>query len=393
MSYSLRGRVDSRLAALLPVLFAACVVSGVLHEWWPVELVALMAAVGLVLDVQLYDRLIDYQPGWLAGPLGLLELGILMAVVLLGRIAVPLLPALALFGAGWLAAQLLTHAGFPLLRLSYADDGGELGLAGVLTAVAVAGTVIASAGFAYAQRPPTVHLGAGVHQGPLVVSKREILVGDPGAIVRGGIVVRANDVTIRNVAVVGGENGIVVDGYSGVKLEHVWVSGAKLDGIHVRRTAIRITDCSIDALGERYGQGIDISYTADKGESVVMGCSVIGGAEGIVVHSSMAMLAHNTVSRTTLHGIAMTEMSMGMVDRNEVRDALGTGILCNDHSLCMVKRNVVVDTRSNAASGDLWSAGFGLLVSYNSQAELKGNVLGANPRPTGAVLNSTIVPR
>ena len=390
MSYSLRGRVDSRLAAVLPVLFAACVLSGVLHEWWPVELVALMAVVGLLLDVQLYDRLLDYQPGWLAAPLGLLELGILMAVVRLGGIAVPLRPALALFGAGWLVAQVLGHAGFPLLRLSYADDGGELGLAGVLTAVAVAGTVVASAGFAYAQRPPTVRLGAGVHQGPLVIAKREILVGDRGAIVRGGIVVRANDVTIRNVTVVGGENGVVVDGYSGVKLEHVSVSGAKLDGIHVRRAAVRISDCSVDALGNPYGQGIDISYTADKGESMVKGCSVVGGAEGIVVHSSVAMLADNTVSRTTLHGIAMTEMSMGMIEGNEVRNASGVGILCNDHSMCMIERNVVVGTRSDAASGDLWSAGFGLLVSYNSEAELKDNLFGANPRPIGAVLDSTI---
>ena len=62
MSYTLRGRVESRLAALLPVLLAACALTGALHRWWPVELVALMAAVGVALDLQVWHRLLPYQP-------------------------------------------------------------------------------------------------------------------------------------------------------------------------------------------------------------------------------------------------------------------------------------------------------------------------------------------
>jgi hypothetical protein len=121
-----------------------------------------------------------------------------------------------------------------------------------------------------------------------------------------------------------------------------------------------------------------------------MGCTIVGGLEGIVTHFTNAMLSHNTVSRTTLHGIAMTEMSMGMVDHNSVRDARGVGIFCNDHSECMVDHNVVVDTRDDSAAGDLWRAGFGLLVTYNSIAEADDNELGANPRPIGVVLGSRI---
>ncbi len=390
MSYTLRGRIDSRLAALLPVLAAASLLAAALHAWWPVELAALMIVVGLALDIQAYDRLFPYQPGWLAVPLGLLELGILMAIVLLAGIRAPLWPALALYGGAWLAAQALGHAGFPLLRLGYAEDGGELGRAGTASAAVVAAALVGSAGFAYAQRAPVVHLSAGVHKGPLVITRREILEGEPGAVVRGGIVVRANDVTIRDLTVVGGENGIDVDGVEGVKLERVSVSGAAYDGIHVRRSAVRISDCTVDALGNPYGQGIDISYTFDKRDSSVTGCSVVGGLEGIVVHFSNAMLAHNTVSRTTLHGIAMTEMSMGMIERNEVRDARGVGIFCNDHSMCMVERNVVVDTRRDDAGGDLWRAGFGVLASYNSEADLADNALGGNPRPAAAVLDSRL---
>jgi len=390
VSYTLRGRLESRLAALLPVLVAACALAAALRAWWPLLLAALMGAVGLALDAQVYHRLLSYQPGWLALPLGLLELGLLMAIVLGAGIDAPLGPALALFGAGWLVAQLLGHAGFPLLRVSYAEDGGELGRAGALTAAAALAILAGASGFAWAQRPPTVHLSAGVHRGPLVLDSRQTLVGERGAVVRGGIVVRSDDVTIRDVTVFGGENGIEIDGYDNVKLERVNVAGASLDGIHVRRAAVTIRDCHIDSLGHPYAQGIDISFAFDKAPSSVTGCTVVGGQEGIVTHFATAMLARNRVSRTTLRGISMTEMSMGMIERNEVRDALGIGILCNDHSMCHVERNTVVGTRVDKESGNLWRLGFGVLASYSSEAVLRDNHLAANPRPMGAVLDSRI---
>jgi hypothetical protein len=50
----------------------------------------------------------------------------------------------------------------------------------------------------------------------------------------------------------------------------------------------------------------------------------------------MTDIMHNTITRTTLQGISVTEMSMGMVMDNEIRDALGVGIYCNDRSMCMI---------------------------------------------------------
>ena len=72
------------------------------------------SAAGLVLDM-VYDRYLPYQPGWTAVPLGLLELGATMGLVLLLDIPAPLRPALWFFAGSWLVAQLLAHAGFPLL--------------------------------------------------------------------------------------------------------------------------------------------------------------------------------------------------------------------------------------------------------------------------------------
>lgn len=390
MSYTLSGRLHTRLAAFLPVLAAACAIAVATSSWWPVELAAAMIAVGLVLDWQVYDRLLDYQPGWLALPLGALELLLLVLLVPALAIDAPLRPALLLFAAGWLCAQLLAHAGAPWRRLTYAEDGGELGRAGTLAGIAVLAVFAGAGAVAWAQLPPTVHLAAGVHQGPLEITERQVLAGEPGAIVEGGIIVRADGVTIRDIAVVGGENGIEIDGVDDVTLERVTVSGAPRDGIHVRRAAVTIRDCYVDSTESLFGQGIDISFAFDKGPSSVEGCTVVGGQEGIVTHFAHARIARNRVARTTLRAISMTEMSMGTIEHNEVRDAHGVGIFCNDHSMCEIERNMVVETTPDHASGDRRRLGLGVLVSSHSEARMHGNDLARNPQPVGAALGASL---
>jgi hypothetical protein len=375
--------------ALAMPLAAAFVISATAAKWWPLELAAAMVAVVLALDLA-YHLFLPYQPGWAAVPLGLLELGAIMAMVLGLGIRAPLGVALGLFAAAWVGAQLFGHAVLPWSRLSYVEDGGELGRIGPVLAAVVAVPFVAGAGLWYARLPPTVHLASGVHRGPLVIDRREHLVGDRGAVVVGGIVVRHSDVTISHVTVVGGENGIEVDEVDHVVLDHVTVLRATLDGIHVRRAAVTIRNCFVDMRGSRYGQGIDISYGTDKGETVVKGCRVVGGQEGIVTHSAMAMLAENNVARTSLRGISMTEMSMGSVERNTVRGANGVGILCGDHSMCTIRRNDVAGTRSDTTNGDLTRAGFGIVVELGAEAELSRNELGRNLSPLGVFFYSVV---
>ncbi|MDP9337168.1 MAG: right-handed parallel beta-helix repeat-containing protein [Actinomycetota bacterium] len=390
MSYTLRGRIESRLAPVLFALAIALVLAAAEREWWPLQLAAVMAGVGLVLDVLVYNRLLEYQPGWAALPLGALELGL---VVLAARgldIHAPFAQAVALFGVAWLAAQVLGHAVLPLVRLTYAQDGGELGRAGPAVAAAVVAVLAGAAGTAYAMRPPVVHLAAGVHQGPLVIDERQTLVGEPGAVVRGGIVVRASGVTIRNVVVVGGTNGIEVDEARNVLLDRVSVSGAQLDGIHVRHSNVEIRNCNIDSGTNPWAQGIDISFAYDLPPSMVKGCTITGGREGIVTHSVQTMLVGNHVRSTQLRGISVTEMSMGMVEHNDVHDALGIGIYCGDRSMCEIDHNVVSNTRVDHASEDVSRHGYPIVAWWESEAELHGNVLVGNSRGAGSFASSRI---
>jgi Right handed beta helix region len=390
VSYTLRGRIESRLTALLPVLLGACVAAGVLHHWWPVELVVLMAAVGVALDAEVWHRLLPYQPAWAMLPLGAVELGLLMAIVYGFGLHAPLVPALALFGVGWLASVVLAQVGFPLLRLGYGEDGGELGRIGLLAPGAIVAVLAGSAVTYVVRLPPVVHLSAGVHQGPLVITQREVLEGEPGTVVRGGIVVKHDDVEIRNLTVVGGENGISVDGVDGTVIDGVTVEGAKLDGIHVRLAGVIIRNCTIDMLGNSLGQGIDISFNMDMGMSMVEGCTVVGGQQGIMTHSSMTDIMGNRVSRTTGEAIAVAEMSMGMASHNTVRDALGIALYCSDQSMCMFEHNTVIGTRPDVSSGIQTRRGVAVLANYRSEADLWQNKLVANPITMSANTDSVL---
>jgi hypothetical protein len=267
-----------------------------------------------------------------------------------------------------------------------------VGVAGRRLATAFALGTTAFVAVAWTYRPPTIHLSAGTHQGPIVLDRAERLVGAPGAVVRGGIRIRADDVVVRDVTVIGGENGIEIDGAKDVLLQRVRIRGARLDGIHVRLAAVTIRDCRIDSPAG-YTQGIDISFAMGYGMSVVDGCQIVGGREGIVTHMALVDVRRNRVQSTALRAISVTEMSMGMVERNRVRDALGIGIYCGDESECTIEDNHVSGTRADRASGDLALQGYGIESHYKSRAEISGNELVGNARSTGTFAGAEIVHR
>ncbi len=381
MSYTLIGRIQTRVVSILPALLVGLA----LQRWWAIELVALMLGIGLLLDGLVYHRVLAYQPGWLALPLGVLELGLVYTAMRWLDLMAPLRWALGLYAIGWAAAQLFGHAIFPRLRLEYAEDGGELGRRGALTAVALAAIVLSGLGAAYAVKPPTVHLH-GTVQGPLVIRHAQTLVGGT---VKGGIFIRANNVTLRNVTVIGGENGIDVLDSHHVMLDNVRVVGVSLDGIHVRRSSVMIKNCKITSPSGPWVQGIDISFSMDKEMSMVEGCTIVGVREGIVTHMTMVDVTHNHIGATSLRGITMGEMSMGAINHNDVLGAHGVGIICLDHSECSIEHNTIVGTRTDP-TGDSSRAGVAIEAHFFAKAKVSHNTVIASPGGVQAFDGSTV---
>lgn len=264
-------------------------------------------------------------------------------------------------------------------------------LGSIPAATVVAVLLAVPVGAAWATRTPTVTLGPGVHQGPLVVDERQILVGAPGAVVRGGIVITADDVTVRGLTVLAGEYGIEVHDAKGVLIDDVRVTGATLDGISARRSSVTIRDCVIGAPGGDYAQGIDISFGFDLAPSTVRGCTITGGQEGIVTHFAHVHLVDNRIVGTGLRGITVTEMSMADVEGNSVDRALGVGIYCGDYSMCDIERNSVSDTAPDLASGNRTRLGFGILAHFGATATVDENHIVRSPGGIASFLHARIL--
>jgi nitrous oxidase accessory protein NosD len=233
-------------------------------------------------------------------------------------------------------------------------------------------------------RTPTTTLAAGVHEGPLVLDRKQALIAEPGAVVRGGIVITADGVTVRGVTVVGGDYGIVVDGAKNVLLDDVHVRGVVMDGINVRRSQVRIRDCSVSTFRSEYGQGIDISFAADLPPSVIENCELTGGQEGIFVDSVNALVRENRVRGARLRGITVTEMAMATVAQNEVERSLGIAIFCSDYSHCDIHGNSIRNTRPDQASSDSMRKGYAIVSHYWSHAFVRDNEVSASPGGVGA---------
>lgn len=381
MSYTLTGRIQSRLAAAVPAL----VVALALHRWWAIELVAVMLAVGLVLDATVYHRLLAYQPAWLAVPLGLLELALVYGIARELGVAAPLRGALLLYGLGWVSAQVCGHAVYPRLHLEYGESGGELGRAGALTGLAVAVTVVGGLGGAYAVQPPTVHLH-GTVQGPLVVRHAQTIVG---GVVRGGIVIRADHVTLRNVTVLGGEYGIDVEHAQHVLLDHVRVMGFDLDGVRAMDAGVMVDHCSVTAPAGPLATGVLVSYSMGRPMSMVSRCTIVGVREGIATHSSMVDVMDNHVIGTKVRGISLTEMSMDMASGNQVESANGIAIACMDRSMCEIEHNTIVGAKVDG-EGDPSRHGVAIESYFYAEAEVKHNTVIASPGGVRAFVGSTI---
>jgi hypothetical protein len=381
MSYTLKGRILSRVAAALPPLLLALG----FQRWWAIELVGLMLAVGLVLDAAVYHRALAYQPAWFAVPTGVLELAVVYAAMRYLGIGAPLHDALLLYGVGWLSAQVLAHAIFPRLWLEYGESGGEPGRLGVVTAASVAIIVIGGLGGAYSVRPPTFHLHGNV-TGPLVIRHAQTIVG---GVVHGGIKIRADHVTLRHVTVVGGEYGIDIEHAQHVMLDHVRLLHFQLDGIRALDAGVMIDHCSVTSPAGPLTTGVLISYSMGRPMSMVSNCTIVGVREGISTHSSMVDVMDNHVVGTTVRGISLSEMSMDRASGNQVESAKGIGIICMDHSICEIKHNTIAGAKVDGNS-DPSRHGVAIEAYFYADATVGHNTVIASPGGVQAFVNSTI---
>lgn len=275
----------------------------------------------------------------------------------------------------------------------------------VLTALLL---VAAGAGWWYGYRPPVVavapgdpvpavlerlpegsvvRLLPGTH-GPLEITRRIVVEGAPGAVLHGPVTILADGVRLTNLRIRGGAAGVEVRGADGVVIRDVSIRSARLHGIEVADGSVSVLDCTVAGLISPYAQGFEIRNANGRPRSVVQGCEVSSGQEGLVSHVSRVEFRDNRVSGTTLRAIAVTEMSEGLVEGNRITGVAGAAVYCGDMSHCDVRDNVVRGVTPNPSAGKSHE-GYGAVAWYYSRMRLEGNSFAVSaPRPVRLAIGS-----
>jgi len=227
---------------------------------------------------------------------------------------------------------------------------------------------------------------------PFTVRRAVTVEGVPGAEVWGPVTVLAGGTVLDGLRVVGGPVGVSVQA-DGVRLEGLDVRGARLRGIEVVAGSASILDCSVGGLIRPDAQGIDVRNSDGHRRTLIQGCTVSSGQEGIVSHVSSVELRDNVIRGTTARAITVTEMSEGKVYGNTVARAVGVGLYCGDMSRCDFRGNVVRGVAPDPA-GVTTQAGFGAVATWYAMLHLSGNTFQvASPHPVGVFMQSLLVPR
>jgi hypothetical protein len=242
---------------------------------------------------------------------------------------------------------------------------------GTRPAVVEAGPGEAPAIVRSAPEGTTLRLLPGTH-GPFDVDRRLEIVGSPGAVVRGPLRILADDVRVADLRVEGGIDGIEVRDVEGVVLERVHVTGARYNGIEVAAASVTVRDCVLESRPDRYTHGFSIRNSNHLPRSVVEGCTVTGGQEGLVSHVARVEFLDNHVTDTTMRAITVTEMSEGLIEGNRVEGLVGAGLFCGDMSHCEIRGNVVRDVAADP-SGVRSAGGYGVVGLYYSTLRIRDN--------------------
>lgn len=238
--------------------------------------------------------------------------------------------------------------------------------------------------------PPgaTVRLLPGTH-GPFDVDREVAIEGSAAAVVSGPLRVLADRVRLTDLRVEGGIDAIEVRHADHVVMDRVHVRGAQSNGIEVVAGSVAVRDCVIESTSDRYTHGFSIRNANGQPRSVVEGCTVSGGQEGLVAHVSRVEFLGNEVTGTTMRAITVTEMSEGLVEGNVVRGVTGSGLFCGDMSHCEIRGNDVRDVAADP-SGVRSRGGYGVVGLYYSTLRVRDNTFQglAAPQPVRLALGT-----
>lgn len=129
------GRIHTRVATLIgPAILATILSFATGNPGWIVT-IGILLLLGTVLDIVFYPFVIKWQPPWLTFVLAVGEFVLLFMLVQLldpgnGNPGFGVVQAIVLYWVSWLLVEFTRIVVFPLLSLSWVENGGEFRITG-----------------------------------------------------------------------------------------------------------------------------------------------------------------------------------------------------------------------------------------------------------------------
>ena len=164
------GRIQTRVTILVLPAIIAAIISIVTGEAGWIVLIGVYLLMGVALDAAVYSWLINYQPPWMTGVLGLAELGFLYVLASPAVLDLGLKPleAIGFYIIVWLIAVTTKIVVLPILSLTYLESSFEFRTTEWSIPPAQAAVpILAAADEAAAGAGPVLRAASGAHAKPL----------------------------------------------------------------------------------------------------------------------------------------------------------------------------------------------------------------------------------
>lgn len=229
--------------------------------------------------------------------------------------------------------------------------------------------------------PDTLRLGPGIHPGPLVISRPTVVLGLPGAVIRGGgtgsvVEIRAPGTTIRGVRIeqsgrdVDHDDAGVLIRADSVQLEDLEIRDI-LFGVYLRKVR-HITLRRIDIEGQRglpesqTGNGIHLHYSRDI---IIANSRIAGVRDGIYFeYTDSAVVTGNTVTHMRF-GLHYMFSHHNRFERNTFAHGAAGAVVMNSQGLVI---------RDNVFAWNGGSRSFGLVLQTATEPRVERNLFVAN---------------
>lgn len=119
------GRLHTRVACMTLPAILGLILTLVTGEAKWIVLIGVFLVMGVALDQVIYNFVVRWQPPWMSGVLGLVELGLLLVLAAFLDLGLGIVEAIVFYLVSWVLFYITKIALLPIVSLTYVESAAE----------------------------------------------------------------------------------------------------------------------------------------------------------------------------------------------------------------------------------------------------------------------------